>query len=329
MEIPINPSSQKNSEIPGLVGDSPSIRDLKGIIVPIAQSDATVLIMGETGTGKEVVARAVHYQSRRKAFPFIPLNCGALPDELFENELFGHERGAYTDAKGISKGVLGEAENGTLFLDEVDSLSLRAQVKVLRLLQEKEYRPLGSSKTIKTNIRLISATNKDLFQLIQTNKFREDLFYRLNVLPMTIPPLRERIEDILPLTRYFLEQHPSVNRKRYNEIIQEISRESMTYDWPGNVRELESMIQRMLVIEGASTNGHHECLSNSENERQFRQVPWQQVKRQALIKLENRYLQQIMRMAEGNVSQASKLAGIDRRSLQRMLRRNSVFGIHS
>ena len=162
-------------DIPGMVGDSPSIHHLKSILFPIAQSDATVLITGETGTGKEIVARAIHYQGARKAFPFIPLNCGALPDSLFENELFGHAQGAYTDAKGTVNGVLTEAEKGTLFLDEIDSLSLCSQVKILRLLQEKEYRPLGSAKIVKADVRLIAATNKNLVQLVETKKFRGGL----------------------------------------------------------------------------------------------------------------------------------------------------------
>lgn len=324
MEQKTSHSSQEFLEIPGLVGESSCIRNLKKLVFQYAHSGATVLLMGETGTGKEVVARAIHYQSERKGFPFIPLNCGALPDELFENELFGHERGAYTDATKIFRGILAEAENGTLFLDEVDALSLCAQVKVLRFLQDKEYRPLGSARSLKANVRLIAATNRNLLRLIQESSFREDLFYRLNILPMRIPPLCERMEDVSLLTEYFLNQHQGVEKKKFKEIMEEITQMSLTYNWPGNVRELEAMIQRMVVLIGTSSKELLWSMKDRNNENDLIQNSWRQIKTQGIKNLENQYLRKIMADAKGNISKASKLAKVDRRSFQRMLRKHNI-----
>ena len=198
---------QDQCHIEGLVGKSAPFLRVLHMVQGIAHADVTVLIAGETGTGKELVARAIHYQSPRRGKPFIPVNCGALPDHLFENELFGHAKGAYTDASSPEKGLIAEAEAGTLFLDEVDTLSASAQVKLLRFLQDREYRPLGCSRSITADIRIIAATNADLRQQVQSKRFREDLYYRLNIVTLCLPPLRERPEDISLLADHFLRRY--------------------------------------------------------------------------------------------------------------------------
>ena len=233
------PGTNEALHFGALVGESESfVRAIKNIL-PLAQSDATVLICGETGTGKELFARAIHYHSPRRNKPFIPVNCAALPDHLFENELFGHVKGAFTDASSSEKGLIAEAEGGTLILDEVDTLSPAAQAKLLRFLQNGEYRPLGSSRSVTANVRIIAATNTDLFDRVKAKLFREDLYYRLNALSVIIPPLRERTEDIVHLSNHFLTQYAKERNTERRAISSEALRKLMAYEWPGNVRELE------------------------------------------------------------------------------------------
>src|SRR5215217_4935956 len=222
-----------------LVGDSPDFVLLLQKIPQIAKCDANVLIEGETGTGKEVYARAIHYRSARASKPFVPVNCGAIPVELVENELFGHERGAFTSASALQAGLIEEASGGTLFLDEVDSLPPLAQVKLLRFLQEKEYKPLGSVKLRKADVRIVAASNLDLEKATQNRKMRQDLFYRLNVISLTLPPLRERREDIPLLSRYFVARYAADFNKELTGIAPDALHVLMTYSWPGNVRQLQ------------------------------------------------------------------------------------------
>ena len=201
-----------------------------------ASCDASVLIIGETGTGKEVFARTIHHLGERSGKPFIPVNCGAIPVDLVENELFGHERGAYTGASISHVGLIGEAASGTLFLDEIDSLPLMAQVKLLRFLQEREYRPLGSSKTLRADVRIISASSTDLRKAFAAGQLRQDLFFRLNVVTINIPPLRERLEDIIPFAGHFLRRYALKFDKPAREFSQAAVIKLMNYHWPGNVR---------------------------------------------------------------------------------------------
>ena len=214
----------------------------------LAKSNVSVLISGETGTGKEMVARSIHYLSQRASKPFVPLNCGAIPVDLVENELFGHERGAFTSASGSTTGLIQEADKGTLFLDEVDSLPLLAQVKLLRFLQHKEYRPLGSTKTLKGDVRIIAASNADLEEAVASGKVRQDLYYRLNVIPITMPPLRERPEDIPLLAEHFLAKYAVKFDSPTSSFSMEAMRKLMLYSWPGNVRELEHFVERAVVL---------------------------------------------------------------------------------
>jgi two-component system response regulator AtoC len=230
-----------------LVGKSRAIREVYGLLEKAAALDITVLLLGETGTGKELGARAIHYHSARRERRFVPVNCGALPAELVESELFGHARGAFTGA--IAKpGLFEEAQGGTLFLDEVGELPLPAQVKLNRVLQEKELRRVGENVPVKVDVRVIAATHRDLREEARAGRFREDLFYRLHVFPVTLPPLRERSEDIPLLAQHFLQKHARALRRTYQGFELDALRRLAAYPWPGNVRELENAIESMVAL---------------------------------------------------------------------------------
>ncbi len=236
-----------------IIGQNPKIQQVFKVIERIAQSNVTVLVRGETGTGKELVAAAIHKRSKRADEPFVKLNCAAISDTLIESELFGHEKGAFTDAKEMRKGRFELADGGTLFLDEIGDISPSAQVKLLRVLQEREFERVGGAKTIKVNVRLVAATNRPLEQMVKEGKFREDLYYRLNVIPIDLPPLRERGDDIRLLVNFFLERSMK-NHKKCVVITEEAMGELMRYRWPGNIRELENTIER-IVLMGSEEDG--------------------------------------------------------------------------
>ncbi|MBP9616638.1 MAG: sigma 54-interacting transcriptional regulator, partial [Aliarcobacter sp.] len=240
-----------------IIGDSQKMEHVFKVIQRIAQSDVTVLVRGETGTGKELVAAAIHKRSKRKDEPFIKLNCAAITDTLLESELFGHEKGAFTDARETRKGRFELADGGTLFLDEIGDISASAQVKLLRVLQEREFERVGGSKTIKVNVRLVAATNRNLEQMVKDGKFREDLYYRLNVIPIDLPPLRERGEDIKQLVNFFLERSIR-NHKKMVTITDEAMDALCDYPWPGNVRELENTLERIVLM------GNEEGINKSD-----------------------------------------------------------------
>ncbi len=231
-----------------MVGASPSMRGIIDLIATVSQSRSTVLITGKSGTGKELVARAIHYQSPRKNGPFVKINCAALPSELMESELFGHEKGAFTGAIRRYKGRFERADGGTLLLDEISEMSPQLQAKLLRVLQEREFEPVGSSETIQVDVRIIATTNRDLGKEIEAGTFREDLFYRLNVINVQLPPLRERIDDIPVLAGHFLQKFNQENGKAIEGISDEVLDVWRRYDWPGNVRELENIVERAVVM---------------------------------------------------------------------------------
>ncbi len=228
-----------------IIGKSKEMREIYATIGQIAERNSTVLIHGESGTGKELVARAIHYNSPRKNKPFVAVNCAAIPETLIESELFGHEKGAFTDAQNRRIGHFELAHQGTLFLDEVSELTLPTQAKILRSLQEREFIRVGGTKTIQVDVRLISATNKNLEEMMSRGTFRSDLYYRINVVPLTIPPLRQRKEDIPLLIQHFLEKHAGLGKQKISSEAMEIL---AAYDWPGNVRELENIIERIVVL---------------------------------------------------------------------------------
>ncbi len=235
-----------------LIGSSPKFRAVLADVDTVAPVDSAVLIQGETGTGKEVIARAIHTQSLRSRGPFVKLNCAAIPGTLLESELFGHERGSFTGAIAQTKGRFQQADNGTLFLDEIGDLPLELQPKLLRALQEQEFERLGGSHTIRVNVRVVAATNQNLAELVAAKQFRADLYYRLNVIPIYLPPLRERADDIPELVRHFV----STFSERFNKPIETIPEEVMEFlnfhDWPGNIRELQNFIERAVVLSPGS-----------------------------------------------------------------------------
>jgi DNA-binding NtrC family response regulator len=319
------PEGKERFHTVSMVGESPCFLQVIEQIPLLADCQATVLISGETGSGKEVMARAIHYQSPRSGKPFIPVNCGALPDHLFENELFGHAKGAFTDATAAEKGLIAEAEEGTLFLDEVDALSQSGQVKLLRFLQNGEFRPLGSSRSVTASVRIIAATNTDLFDRVKAKLFREDLYFRLNALSVIIPPLRERIEDIGHLANHFLTQYARERNTERRAISSEALRKLMTYGWPGNVRELEGLILRALVLTTSAT-----LQPEDMNLPQQSPTPTQEnsllrhAKTNMIQNFEVGYLTNLLAAHHGNITHAAIAAGKQRSTLQRLLRKYSL-----
>ena len=233
-----------------IIGDSEALRAVMQEVGLVAPTGSTVLIQGETGTGKELIARAIHDQSPRRNAPFITLNCAAVPASLIESELFGHERGAFTGAHTQRLGRFESAHGGTLFLDEIGEISLEVQVKLLRVLQEQEFERLGSTRSIRVNVRVVTATNRDLWRMVQEKQFRADLFYRLSVFPVSLPPLRERREDIPALVRHFMRQHSERMSKIIDEIPADVMDAMLAYDWPGNVRQLQNFVEHGVIVSG-------------------------------------------------------------------------------
>jgi len=317
-----------------MIGNSEEFRKVLKRIRTFSSCDAPVLIEGETGTGKEMIARAVHYYSERHDHPFIPVNCGAIPEDLIENELFGHARGAYTDAKSHSKGLVGQANGGTLFLDEVEALSLKSQVALLRFLQEQEYKPLGSNLPIKSNVRVVTASNINLNKLVDDGTMRQDLFFRLNILSVTLPPLRVRGDDIKLLAQYFLNKY----RNQYHQLDKQLSCESVEwlcqYSWPGNIRELDNIIHRsFLISEGTEILLSHlteEAVSLCDNhsfefdDRFATDISFNDAKSQVIENFERQYLSQLMQEFSGNVTLAAKKACKERRAFGKLLKKHGI-----
>lgn len=306
-----------------LIGKSPAFLAELSKISVVAKSDISVLISGETGTGKEMVGRAIHYLSPRANKSFVPVNCGAIPLELLENELFGHERGAFTGAAGSHTGLIMEAEKGTLFLDEVDSLPLLAQVKLLRFLQDKEYRALGSTKAIKGDVRIIAASNANLEDAIATGTLRRDLYYRLNVVPIVLPPLRERAQDILLLAHHFLAEYAARLNRSVPEFSPEAQRKLILYSWPGNVRELQHMIERVVVLCTENTIQGSQIVFPGEND-QLGEMSFQEMKARVISQFETTYIQNLLTACRGNISQAAEAAQKERRTFWQLVRKHKI-----
>jgi len=252
-EISLSEQIVNESGFAGIVGQSPALRRVLQLVEMVAASDATVLLLGETGTGKELVARAIHERSQRHKDTFVTLNCAAIPAALFESELFGHERGAFTGAHMQRAGRLEMADHGTLFLDEVGDMPLELQPKLLRALQERAYERVGSARTKSVDVRLVAATNCDLEQMMIEKQFRSDLYYRLNVFPIHIPPLRERLEDIPLLVRHFTQKYARRMGKSIDAVPAAVMQKLMRWHWPGNVRELENLVERSVILTSGST----------------------------------------------------------------------------
>jgi DNA-binding NtrC family response regulator len=310
-----------------IVGSSACLAQKLNHIPRLASTDANVLITGETGTGKELFAQAIHYNSHRKSKPFIAVNCSTLPDQLFENELFGHVKGAYTHASAPQVGLVEEAEGGSLFLDEVDSLTALSQTKLLRLLENGEFRPLGSPKCRKADIRVIAATNADLSALVAGKQFREDLYYRLNVLTLLVPPLRERAEDIPLLVDHFLKRHGACNSTLVRQCSTAALERLMGYSWPGNVRELEGVIQRAVILaDGPCLQPEDFDIFVKQGAASPRNLGLAEAKFQAVGEFERTYLVNLLSRSHGNISHAAKAAGKERRTFQRLLKKHGLTG---
>lgn len=306
-----------------MVGRNRSFVAEIGKIPVIARCDATVLITGETGTGKELCARAIHYLSTRAKQPFVPINCGAIPAELAENELFGHERGAYTGAASSQTGLIEEANSGTLFLDEIDCLSLLTQVKLLRFLQDKEYRPLGSSRTRTADVRIIAASNIDIEESVRQGRLRQDLYYRLHVVPLVLLPLRERADDIPLLADHFLDIHTSALGKQVSTISTDAMSKLMLYQWPGNIRELEHVIERAVVMcEGPVLTGTDITLSQSQQAGGH--CSFQEGKARAVSQFERNYIKGLLITYRGNITRAAKAANKNRRAFFELIRKHRI-----
>jgi two-component system response regulator GlrR len=331
-----------------ILGHSPAVRELRDNIDRISSCDVGVLICGESGTGKELAARALHYLGPRASKPFVPVNCGAVPDSLFENELFGHAKGAFTDANYPQKGLVEQAKGGTLFLDEVGAMSPANQVKLLRLLQEEEYRPLGDPTPHRADIRVIAATNADLWHRVEAGTFREDLFYRLNVVTLYISPLRERMEDLPLLVEHFL----NLSSREYGRPVEGLSPRAWealrAYHWPGNIRELENCIRRLTVmsptpvIDAVSfppSGNPPSCCHTGGFERdptadrgpvstQARAFPslddFGTARRRAVDAFERSYLTQLLAEYHGDVPGAARRAGKSRTGLWNLLRKHGL-----
>jgi two-component system response regulator GlrR len=306
-----------------LIGESPAFLAEVQKFPIVARCDASVLISGETGTGKEVCARAIHYLSPRSAKPFVPVNCGAIPLELTENELFGHERGAYTGASSAQPGLIQEAAGGTLFLDEIDSLPLPAQVKLLRFLQEKEYRPLGSTRICKADVRVIAASNGDFEAAVKEGRLRRDLYYRLNVMPLVLPPLRERPEDIQLLARHFLNKYAAEFNKEVRGLSPGALRRLQLYDWPGNVRELEHTVERAVMLCERDTVQAAEIMLPTTDEPP-RPESFREAKARLVARFEKEYIQKLLLSHQGNITKAAETARKDRRAFWQLIRKHRI-----
>jgi DNA-binding NtrC family response regulator len=312
-----------------MIGQSEAFRETVQLVTKIATCDAPVVIEGETGTGKELVARTIHYQGNRHAHPFVPVNCGAIPDLLIENELFGHRKGAYTDAREDRPGLIAHARSGTLLLDEIDALSPRGQVALLRFLQDQRYRPVGGRQEQEGDVRIIAASNRDLTQLVEAGVFREDLFYRLKILFIEIPPLRERKGDPELLAKHFVE----LGSKRFGKHSVEFHPDTLEwfgrYCWPGNVRELENLVYRALLLADSPIVDIPPLIQSRIDRRKrverrsctYDGLTYVQAKAKAMEHFETTYLRKLMTECNGNVTRAAQRAGTERRYLGRLLKK--------
>jgi two-component system, NtrC family, response regulator GlrR len=312
-----------------LVGKSPSFLAAIELTRRFAACDATVLVQGETGTGKELVARAIHYLGARRSFPFIPVNCGALPDTLVENELFGHARGAFTDARDARRGLIAEAQGGTLFLDEVEVLTPKVQVTLLRFLQDLEYRPVGGATVRNANVRIIAASNANLDALQKDHHFRQDLLFRLNVLSIDLPPLRERQNDVVLLAEIFLRRLAEQYRRAAKHLHPDAVSRLLDYAWPGNVRELENLIHREFLMTDApvielrclDALGTRKENAQSAARQRLTASRFQEAKASAIAHFERNYISELLSRTHGNISQAARISGKERSRLGKLVKK--------
>ncbi len=305
------------------------MREIFRLIKQVAETDVTVLIQGETGTGKELIARAIHHNSKRRREPFIAVNCSAIPDQLFESELFGYEKGAFTGAYKTRKGRTEEADNGTLFLDEIGYIPVTVQTKLLRFLQEKTVERVGGNSSINVDVRIIAATNQPLEKMIAAGTFREDLFYRLNIFPIKIPPLRERADDIPLLAEHFLNKYSSISSNRVVNIAPTVISSMMNYPWKGNVRELENFIKRAVITTDGDTirafpldervSAVHEADSQIPEAHEDQPMQFKDYMKHISRDAEIKYLTLALKRYEGNINRVARMMDVDRKTIYRKL----------
>lgn len=313
------------------VGKSKTIIEILDKVQFIAESDATILVQGETGTGKEMIARAIHCNSLRKQKPFIKLNCAAIPENLLESELFGHEKGSFTGAIKQHIGKFEQAHTGTIFLDEIGEISLAMQTKLLRVLQEGEFDRVGGNKTLQTDVRVIATTNKNLEEAIKNKEFRKDLYYRLNVIPLFIPPLRERRDDIPLLAEHFLKRYSIKNRKEVKPISERAMNSLINYSWPGNIRELENVIERALILERGDTISETTLSLNNNSSFSLDDVinidgdiNFKKMKNRVIETFEREYITKLLTKSKGNISKASTKAGLNYKNFFEKMKRYEI-----
>ncbi|AVX29937.1 sigma-54 dependent transcriptional regulator [Carboxydocella sp. ULO1] len=306
-----------------IIGNSSAMQEVYKIIGKVANTNATVLITGESGTGKELVAKAIHFNSNRHNGPFIKVNCAALPENLLESELFGHERGAFTGAVSKKYGLFELANNGSIFLDEIGEISLPIQAKLLRVLQEKEIQRVGGTESIKIDVRIIAATNKNLERMIKEGSFREDLYFRLNVIPIFLPPLRERKEDIPQLVQYFLNKYSIEFNKKIKGISNDALRILQNYDWPGNIRELENVCERAVIMTQSNIILPEHLpinLTDFEIENDFKHLPLKEI----IADIEKKIILKVLEETNWNRTLAAKKLGLNRRSLYAKMKEHKL-----
>jgi DNA-binding NtrC family response regulator len=308
---------EKITRFDDIIGQGPAMQKIFDLILEVADSDASILLTGETGTGKELVAKAIHAKSKRSHFPFIPINCGALPDSLLESELFGHQKGAFTGAIHSRRGLLEVAAGGTLFLDEIGEVSAKMQIDLLRVLDEKKIRRIGNCQSVMVDFRLISATRRNLEQEIAAGNFREDFFYRINVITVHLPPLRDRKEDIPLLLQHFLDKYSQETTKRVDHITPDTMGRLIAYEWPGNVRELENAVERAVVLAKSRTLDMQDFAFLPKASAMFSRP-------MSLRDMEKQYIRRILEECGWNVTKAAKILDINRVTLHKKMKRFAV-----
>ena len=315
-----------NPNLPNIIGNSPEILKIQGIINNISDTDSTVLITGESGTGKELIAQSIHYKSPKASKPFVPVNCSAIPESLFESEMFGHKKGSFTGAIIDKKGLFKEAENGTLFLDEIGDLALSNQAKLLRVLQDGTYRPVGASSQIKSNVRIICATNKNLLEEVKKGNFRDDLLYRINVVEIELPPLRKRAEDIRLLADHFISFYSKKHNRKIKGASDDFYELLSKYTWPGNIRQLENSIERAVIMRKSEILDSTDLSlpSNAEEVTSLTIPDTGLPLSETIDKVESAIIIQALQTTKGNYSKAASLLGLTRQNLNYKLRKYNL-----
>lgn len=311
-----------------IVGNSPKLREVLDKVKKVARSNANILILGESGTGKELIAHTIHENSLRAGGPFIPVDCASLPENLLESELFGYERGAYTGALSTKPGIVEYAHGGTILLDEIAEVSLSLQAKFLRVLQERHFRRVGGRKLIEVDCRVISATNKNLVQAVKDGDFREDLYYRLNVICINLPPLRDMAEDIPLLSKHYLHYFNGLNRKSISRISPQAADLLARYQWPGNVREVQNVIERAVALCSGDVIMPGELpdyiRENEDPSGIALDLPFEDAKKEWIDVFEKKYLRLMLQKTGGNISRAARMAGVNRKTIHRLIEKHGL-----